>query len=54
MEEQITERQKKIIADISELTNVEFTGTTHQEACEYIDAYLDDYNLIKSATKGVL
>lgn len=54
MEEKPTERQKKLIVDISKLTNVEFDGSTYQEACEYIDTYLDDYNLIKQATKGVL
>lgn len=42
-----TQRQLDLIAEIQEVTGVEFTGGTKAEASVYIDENLDDFRLMQ-------
>ena len=42
-----TQHQLDLIADIQKVVGIDFTGETYQDACEYIDEYLDDYLLME-------
>lgn len=42
-----TQRQLGLIAEMQEVTGVEFTGDTKAEASVYIDENLDDFRLMQ-------
>ncbi len=42
-----TQRQLDLIAEIQDVTGVEFTGDTKAEASVYIDENLDDFRLMQ-------
>ena len=48
-----TPRQLEFIADIEYETGIQFTGSTKQEASEYIDAKIEYYrDLIEAVTES--
>lgn len=46
-QEKPTNRQMFFICEMQKWLDVPFTGTTKQEASEWIDANLEDYRLLK-------
>ena len=46
-----SERQLSLIASIEQVTGHGFAGTTYQQACEFIDEWLDEYELMKEVEK---
>lgn len=47
----ISERQLSLIASIEKVTGHGFDGTTYQQACEFIDEWLDEYELMVEVGK---
>ena len=45
------ERQLSLISSIEQVTGHGFTGTTYQQACEFIDEWLDEYELMLKVGK---